>query len=255
MSKVSLVILLSVVVSISAIKAQTPSHIKDNYRLHWNDEFNGTAIDTLKWNYRDTGNKRNVGYVHEENCFVDGKGNLVIQVCKKDSLYTIGQIATQNTYLTTFGYFECRAQMNSQPGPHVAFWLQSPTIHEEKDNPKEFGTEIDIFEYHIAEGREFVYHNLHWNGYQQKHKSTGTKRKINGLNKGYHTFGLEWNPNEYIFYVDGVETWRTSEAISHIAEYMILSAELTGWGGDYQKAEFPDQVLFDYVRVYKKITE
>ena len=58
--------------------------------------------------------------------------------------------------------------------------------------------------------------------------------------------------NEYIFYVDGIETWRTNEAVSHRSEYMILSAELTGWGGDFSESLFPDEVTFDYVRVYQR---
>lgn len=171
---------------------------------------------------------------------------------KKDSIYQIGQIGTQNTFLTKFRYFECSAKMNKELGPHVAFWLQSPSIHKEKNNPQKYGTEIDIFEYHTNGGDQFVYHNLHWNGYGKNHKSIGDKIKIEDINQGYHTFGLKWTENEYIFYVDGIETWRTTEAISHIPEYMILSAELSGWGGDFKKSEFPDKVFFDYVKVYKK---
>ena len=75
---------------------------------------------------------------------------------------------------------------------------------------------------------------------------------VDDIHNGFHTFAVEWTEQEYIFYVDGVETWRTKEAVSHIAEYMILSAELTGWGGNYHEADFPDRVIFDYVRVYKK---
>lgn len=245
-------LLVCFVCCLHVLQGQTPSHIQENYKLIWNDEFDGDAIDTLKWKYRDTGKLRKQGVVFEENCYVDGHGHLVIAVTKADSIYKIGQIGSQSTFQTKYGYFECRAKMNKQPGPHVAFWLQSPFIHEEKDDPQKFGTEIDIFEYHIAEGREYVYHNLHWNGYKKKHKSAGTKVLVKNLDKGFHTFGLEWTEHEYIFYVDGVETWRTAEAVSQINEYMILSAELTGWGGDYNKATWPDLVMFDYVRVYKR---
>ncbi|MCU4174243.1 glycoside hydrolase family 16 protein [Carboxylicivirga sp. N1Y90] len=245
-------ILLFFISCIHATQGQTPNHILENYRLHWNDEFEGVSIDTLKWKYRDTGKLRKKGVVFEENCFVDGKGHLIIGVTKVDSTYRIGQIGSQNTFQTKYGYFECRAKMNQQLGPHIAFWLQSPTIHQEHDNPGDFGTEIDVFEYHIAEGLDYVYHNLHWNGYKKKHKSTGTRVLVDDVHNGFHTFALEWTEQEYIFYVDGIETWRTKEAVSHIAEYMILSAELTGWGGDCEKADFPDQVIFDYVRVYKK---
>ncbi len=72
---------------------------------------------------------------------------------------------------------------------------------------------------------------------------------------GFHVFGLEWTDDEYIFYVDGKETWRTTTAVSQRSEYLILSTELTGWGGDPDTAVFPDQVLFDYVRVYASKNE
>ena len=41
-------------------------------------------------------------------------------------------------------------------------------------------------------------------------------------------------------------------AVSHIPDYMMLSAELSGWGGDFSESDFPDKVIFDYVRVYNK---
>jgi hypothetical protein len=39
----------------------------------------------------------------------------------------------------------------------------------------------------------------------------------------YHVFSVEWTPDEYIFRIDGKETWRTSQGISHQPEYPILS--------------------------------
>ena len=72
---------------------------------------------------------------------------------------------------------ECTAKMNNKLGPHVAFWLQSPSIMKEKNNPQKYGTEIDIFEYHIYGGKNFVYHNLHWDGYGEKHKIQEKKQK------------------------------------------------------------------------------
>ena len=65
------------------------------------------------------------------------------------------------------------------------------------------------------------------------------------------TFGLLWNNVEYVFFVDGTEVFRTSKGLSGIAEYMILSTELTGFGGDYTKGVYPDEVVFDYVKTYQ----
>jgi len=98
---------------------------------------------------------------------------------------------------------------------------------------------------------DIVYHNLHWDGYGVDHKHIGAQIPFAGIDKGFHTFGLEWTKDAYIFYVDGKETWRTSSAVSQRKEFMILSTELTGWGGDPALGNFPDEVGFDYVRVYQ----
>lgn len=247
------IILISLLIlGFSKTYAQTPKHIKKGYKIFWRDEFRGRKINKKKWNHRSLNKTRKYGIVRAENSYLDKKGHLVIEVSKKDSIYQIGQIATQNTFSTTFGYFECRAKMNKELGPHMAFWLQSPTLNTNFKNTKINGTEIDIFEYHTNEGLNNVYHNLHWNGYGKDHKHAGTTVQIKNIDKGYHTFGLEWNEEEYIFYVDGKETWRTKEGISHRSEFLILSAELSGWGGDFKNSKFPDKVIFDYVRVYKK---
>ena len=56
---------------------------------------------------------------------------------------------------------------------------------------------------------ERVQHTFHWDGYGQDHKSEGKKVSVLGVMEGYHTFGLLWTPEEYVFDVDGHETWRT----------------------------------------------
>lgn len=237
-----------------AVESMLPAHLKDTYQMVWNDEFDGATIDLSKWNYRAEGTVRNYGTVSRQTISLDGKGHVSIKVTKDaNGKYYIGELGTQGIYEPTYGYFECRAQMNKQLGPHVAFWLQSPTMSKVGD-PATNGTEIDIFEYH-HKTPQVLYHNLHWDGYGADHKTTGQKTTITGIDSGYHVFGLEWNQNEYVFYVDGKETWRTTTAVSNRSEYLILSTELTGWGGDPSLGNFPDEVIFDYVRVYQPKTK
>lgn len=227
-----------------------PAHIKANYQMVWNDEFDGTSVNSSKWNFRGEGTVRNFGTVSRQTIALDGKGHVSLKVTKdSNGKYFIGELGTQGIFETTYGYFECRALMNKQLGPHVAFWLQSPEMGKTL-NPIVDGTEIDIFEYHMKTP-EIVYHNLHWDGYGANHKSTGKQVANAAIKTGYHQFGMEWTKDEYIFYVDGQETWRSSSAVSQRNEYMILSTELTGWGGDPSLGNFPDEVVFDYVRVYK----
>ncbi|HTN20513.1 MAG TPA: glycoside hydrolase family 16 protein [Pelobium sp.] len=234
-----------------AVLPPTPDHILKNYELAWSDEFEGSQLDLTKWSYRAEGTIRNLATVSRNTVKLDGQGNLQLMTLKDpDGTYYVGQAATNASYLTKYGYFECRAKMNESIGPHVAFWLQSNTMGVENNNPAVNGTEIDIFEYHRKKP-ELLFHNLHWNGYGSAHKTIGTKIGIPDIGNGYHTFGLEWTETEYIFYVDGKETWRTSTAVSKTEQYVILSTELTGFGGDPLLGTFPDRVLFDYVRVYK----
>lgn len=239
-----------IITEAKSFESQLPEHLKASYQMVWNDEFDGVSVDLNKWNFRGEGTIRNFGIVSRQTISLDGKGHVSIKVTKDgNGKYYIGELGTQGIYETTYGYFECRAQMNKQLGPHVAFWLQSPDLGKTGDPAKD-GTEIDIFEYH-RKSPGSVFHNLHWDGYGANHKHVGKEVPYPGIDSGFHTFGLEWNEKEYIFYVDGKETWRTTTAVSQRKEYLILSTELTGWGGDPAQGNFPDEVIFDYVRVFQ----
>ena len=239
---------------VSAVRAQQDAPIDSipvaDYQLIWQDEFNGTSLDTSKWRHRYPGPRRDA-INHADAVSLDGLGHLILLTEQNDSLYYTGMIGTEGTFETTFGYFVCRAKLQSQIGHWSAFWLQSPALGQEIGNTATSGTEIDIFEYLRKEGDQ-VHFTLHWDGYKAEHKSIGSVRSIPGLSEGWHTFGLLWTAEEYIFYVDGQETWRTTEAISQRGQYLILSLEVGNWAGDIKKAALPDSFFVDYVRVYQQ---
>jgi beta-glucanase (GH16 family) len=228
-----------------------PAAVRAGYKPVWHDEFDGVTLDAKKWMVRGEGKTRKLGVVSAKTVSLDGRGHCIMSVLKEpDGKYLIGQIATQGLFEPTYGYFECRAKMNRSLGPHVAFWLQSPTLGKTGD-PAIDGAEVDIFEYH-RKAPETVHHCIHWDGYGEKHKAHGHKITMPEIAEGFHTFGLLWTPDEYVFYVNGKETWRADKAVSRRSLFIILSAELSGWGGDPATGKFPDQVVFDYVRVYQK---
>lgn len=220
------------------------------YTLAWSDEFDGTVLDTAKWDYRQLGPRRDAVNV-KDTVTLDGKGHLVLTTKRSGSKYHTAMIGTQGRYETTYGYFECRAKLQTQVGHWSAFWLQTPTMGKEIGNPAKSGTEIDIFEYICTWGDEVV-HNLHWDGYGKAHKTAGWRTSVPGLSKGWHTFGLLWTQKEYVFTIDGKETWRSSSAVSARPEYIILSLEVGKWAGDISSATLPDSFHVDYVRVYKR---
>ncbi|RQP12286.1 MAG: glycoside hydrolase family 16 protein, partial [Parapedobacter sp.] len=184
---------------------------------------------------------------------LDGNGNLVIRVTKEGNKYYVGQVTTDGHFNPKYGYFECRAKMNKYIGPHIAFWLQSPTMgNQPYNNPAVNGAEIDIFEYHRKTPGQ-IWQTIHINGYAAYHQSQGKQIPYPTVDTGYHTFGLLWTDSVYQFFIDGYKTHETSFGLSQRTEYMILSTELTGFGGDPALGSYPDSVVYDYVRVYQPL--
>lgn len=236
---------------LASLHAQETDIPVKGYELLWAEEFNGAILDMKKWDYRGLGPRRDAVNV-KDTVTLDRKDHLVLATKKQGDTYHTAMIGTQGKFETTFGYFECRVQLQKQVGHWSAFWLQSPTIGKKIGNTGESGTEIDIFEYLKREG-DAVHHTLHWDGYKKNHKIAKKQPTVPGLSKGWHRFGLLWTEKEYVFYVDGKETWRTNKAISKRSEYLILSLEVGNWAGNISEATLPDDLLVDYVRVYKKI--
>ncbi len=221
---------------------------KAGYRLVWHDEFDGDRLDATKWEVRGVGPRR-AGFVRPEAVEVkDGYLHLYAFV-ENDSL-KVGIVGTQGRFETTYGYFECRARLPKTTGPWAAFWIQSPKIAQGED-PGKFGTEMDIFEYFVSHGADLVSHTLHWAYGPHQQTSGPFITRVKGIGKGFHTFALEWTPEKYAFFVDGLKYHEYRRAVSHIDEYVILSFEPCDREG-LETATLPDTFTVDYVRVYKK---
>ena len=94
--------------------------------------------------------------------------------------------------------------------------------------------------------------------------NTITLEFANNPYEEYNTYGLEWNKDAYIFYINGVETGRLSTGgVSDNPEYLILSTEIAGENGvanadrhgvgeiNLPKDGTAVHFLVDYVRVYQ----
>ena len=168
-----------------------------------------------------------------------------------------GMIGTEKKKSWTYGYFECRVQVATEPGMNTAFWMQAPRMAAPDngkgvaDDTEHNGTELDILEY-IARQGDVAHFNLHWNGYGKLHKSLPADGWLHGLQKGFHIYGMEWTPTSYAFFIDGHRYWQTSEATSKTDEYIILDLEHSAWAGGIEKAKLPASAIFDWVRVWQK---
>lgn len=226
---------------------------EDNAKLIWSDEFNGNTLDASKWRHYQLGPRRDAINI-EECTYLDGEGNLCIVTKEKEGEIYTGFITTRDLFHQKHGFFECRVELQKSIGHWSAFWLSSPNVI--KPDPYINGTEIDIYEFFKLKKEEenVCYQNLFWKDADNldSWESEIHKTFDSDLAKGYHTFAVDWSLEGYIFYIDGVETYRTTKGISNTEQYIILSLEVQGWAGNIKDANLPDTVRFDYVRVYDK---
>ncbi len=80
---------------------------------------------------------------------------------------------------------------------------------------------------------------------------------IDGINftDEYHTFKIIWDPNQVVWFVDGVQRWRITETSKIPSEPMYIILNLAV-GGNYPGSpdgttRFPSRMFIDYVRVYR----
>ena len=222
---------------------------KLGYKLVWKDEFKGNKLDPEKWAVRGVG-PRGIAFVSEEAVKVED-GYLKLYALKKGDSLLGSAVGTQDLFMSKYGYYECRAQLQKSPGVWAAFWIQSTEIAKGED-PAVFGAEIDIFEFFKKLGTDIVSHNVNWAYGPNQQTTRGMQSYLKGVSEGFHTFGLEWTPEKYIFYIDGYKFYEVTQGISHIEEYIILSMEYPSTHEEIKNTVFPDVFIVDYVKVYRR---
>ena len=251
---------------VRAAHAEVPT---SGWTLVWNDEFDGTTLDTAKWGYWLTGTRRDA--VNTPSAVAVGGGNMTLSTYTSGGTHYTGMISTSATYLPAYGYIEARIDYNDTAGMWSAFWLQSPTMGNPIGDPEGAGTEMDVCEHRsvdsgAADISNKIVGNIHWDGYGASHKSVGYDSGSIGLASGFHVYGLEWTPTVQRFYIDGVLKWTvtdaTSSPVSQRSQFLILSSEVddtsTTWAGTIPAAGYgtlqttATKMIVDYVRVYAR---
>lgn len=238
------------------------------FELTYEEEFDGASLADTAWKPHGNGIRRGAYWADSQAFLRDG--NLVIRTeYKEDGAYGPGYytqgLDTNGTWNQTYGYFEVRCILPKGAGLWSAFWMMPPSMIESGTGRD--GAEIDIFEsayYSSLMLRNGVSSNIHFDGYGEAHQSTSVGVFFaNNPYEEYNTYGLEWNEDAYIFYINGVETGRTSfGGTSQVPEYLLLSVEVGGengvpgdsWAGNIShnfKSLFPSDFVVDYVRAYQ----
>lgn len=209
-------------------KGYAERKIKKNWKLVWEDNFEGDSLNLESWNYE----THEPGWVNNElqeytdstnNIYVKD-GTLVIKAIKEETeggiRYTSGKVTTQNKRDYKYGKFEARVKVPKGQGLWPAFWMM-PTSESLYGSWPRCG-EIDIMEI-LGHEPEKAYGSIHYGNPHKQQQGSYT------LDKGtfaddYHIFSIEWEPDEIRYYIDGnlyhkVNKWYTKQEGEGKIEY------------------------------------
>lgn len=235
------------------------------FSLNFSDEFNGTTLNTTKWNVDNISYSRiampsiNVMYWYwkTQNTTVSN-GNLVMTAVKQgDSTMYCGSINSDKKYTNQYGFYEASFKIGDpNKGVNSAFWLMGSNVAN-VDGTGNDGAEIDIFEATWTTNK--AQSSVHIDGYGAYHQANPIQYTTPNLFTGYHTWGLWWTATFMRIYYDGslVAQYYDTKWIPWVPERIILSLT-PGWGLS-GKSYFTNQPLglltqayVDYVRVWKQ---
>ena len=258
-----------------SVAAQTAPPSSSSWKLVWSDEFNGpnrARVDSSKWVVETGGggwgNDELEYYTSRPQNASQENGNLVIKVLQEKYSgaggvtrnYTSARLKTLGKFSQTYGRFEARIKIPRGQGIWPAFWMLGNDI--EKPGWPACG-EIDIME-NIGKEPALVHGTIHGPGYSG----------ANGIGAAYalpddqrfaddfHVFAVEWEPNAIRFYVDDhlyatripTDLPQGTKWVYDHPFFLLLNVAVGGgWPGNPDPTTvFPQTMLVDYVRVYKR---
>jgi beta-glucanase (GH16 family) len=164
-----------------------------------------------------------------------------------DRQYLSGMISTDRFFAQRYGYFEMRARLPGGRGMWPAFWLVAKTQQEH--------LEIDVMEA-VGWDTTHVYQSTHLKLSRGKGIHVRVGREGFDYTAATHSYGVEWAPDELVFYIDGLETTRTDGAPFRDAPpvYMIANLAVGGdWAGTPDSdTRFPAVMRIDHIRAYRR---
>lgn len=237
--------------------------------LVWADEFNGTAVDTNKWEFM-LGNGSAYGipgwgnnelqYYTASNATV-ANGELTI-TARQESVgglnYTSSRLRTRGKGDWTYGRFEMRAKLPSGQGLWPAFWMLSSV--------GDYGGwaasgEIDIME---SKGQNpgRIYTTLHYGGPAPANVASGSTFDLPAGTAGnYNEYAVEWLNGVIRWYINDQlvatqNSWYSTAAPFpapfDVDFHLLLNLAVGGnfVGSPNGSTVFPASYVIDYVRVY-----
>lgn len=248
----------------------------NDYRLTWNDDFDGEQIDESKWEiyYENklcyceglNGKQTKRCRIDPPNTFVEN-GNLYICATETEDSYYGGMLCTHNSMRYKHGFIEISTIHPKGAGFWTALWLNG-----NKGKNGDYYAEIDVDECYGKGGDYALGNTFAWPTKKCKEEKDGKlvhycNRKNadeRGFWQDYHTFGLLWDEKKMIFTCDGFpyktqdisETEAEAEAFS-MPLFLRISMAL-GFSARKEISEDPwewentNKLIVDYINIYQK---
>jgi beta-glucanase (GH16 family) len=240
--------------------AGPPRESGDSWVLAWEDDFNGTALNPERWRVTIQGwnwNEELQAFTRENVAVRDGCLELS---AKRESWrgpsgrpdkpgvtvlrqYTSGEASTRDSW--TYGKFEARVKAAGTRGVVSAFWM----VPLDGDWPPE----IDIAEI-LGRFPFSVYFTNHYNHPWNHRKNSFKYHGTEDYSDGFHVFAAEWEPGAIRWYVDGVMRARCAGGVPDERFVMKFTLAVgSEWTGPPDGSSvFPQRMLIDWVRVYRR---
>lgn len=220
----------------------------NGYRLVWSDEFNGTAVDEVKWKYREGDDSRNFIKSFQTAANNSVSGGLYRCLLKKETMgtkaYTAGGIISREQM--RYGYYESSFKVPASRGWHSSFWMM-PT------NGGGPVIELDVIENDSIHPYEYSV-NIHRHQ-PTPHLQYGAKAiSTPDLSANFHTFGCEYTPTAVRYFFNGT---LVQEVDATQFEHGDMNIWLTSIGLVYDHqdpiddTQLPTEAVYDYVRFFE----
>ena len=242
----------------------------DGYTLIWQDEFDGTELNTNDWNYEfgdgtefdlpaGWGNDELQIYTsNAENASlgIEGDANVLKITALEDGNggYTSARITTEDKISVRYGKIVARIKLPESQGIWPAFWMLGDNI-DEVSWPG--SGEVDVVEL-VGSAPDETFHTLHYvNGEQSYNYNGNYYNQATKFSENYHEFMVDWTPSSITWYVDGNQA-HTVTLTDDMKEFqrsfhLLLNVAVGGRlpGNPDETSTFPQTMYVDYVRAYE----
>jgi beta-glucanase (GH16 family) len=237
------------------------------WKLVWNDDFSGPALDRTKWSVttRSTSLQEQVQACIPENISVKD-GCLIIASKKEDWFgqdymhphrtitrhYTSGEVTTKNKAVWTYGRFEIRAKLPAGQGVSP-FMLLLP-------NDNTWPPEIDIMVNFGQRPREIYFNNFWGKDAQDQHLDSSGPVSGQDYSADFHNYAVEWEPHKIQWYIDDILLYQTNRNIPNKPLLLVMGTGIGGIlaGNPYnpnfvgKPSTFPQYLMIDRIRIYQR---